>query len=62
MGKLVILKLGEGNFEQGFPVTLQIGDENVRPSVEITGALPPNPEILRDDYRWQAIYRNLRFF
>ncbi|MCC5661473.1 CHASE2 domain-containing protein [Nostoc sp. XA010] len=60
MGKLVILKLGEGNFEQGFPVTLQIGDENVRPSVEITGALPPNPEILRDYYRWQSIYRNLR--
>ncbi|MHC5936152.1 CHASE2 domain-containing protein [Nostoc sp.] len=60
MGKLVILKLGEGNFEQGFPVTLQIGDENVRPSVEITGELPPNPEILRDYYRWQSIYRNLR--
>ncbi|MEH1909025.1 MAG: CHASE2 domain-containing protein [Nostoc sp.] len=60
MGKLVILKLGEGNFEQGFPVTLQIGDENVRPSVEIMGALPPNPEILRDYYRWQSIYRNLR--
>ncbi len=60
MGKLVILKLGEGNFEQGFPVTLQIGDENVRPSVEITGALPPNPEILRDYYRWQSIYRNLK--
>ncbi len=60
MGKLVILKLGEGNFEQGFPVTLQIGDENVRPSVEITGALPPNPEVLRDYYRWQSIYRNLR--
>lgn len=60
MGKLVILKLGEGNFEQGFPVTLEIGDENVRPSVEITGALPPNPEILRDYYRWQSIYRNLR--
>jgi hypothetical protein len=58
--KLVILKLGEGNFEQGFPVTLQIGDENVRPSVEITAALPSNPEILRDYYRWQSIYRNLR--
>ncbi|MEH2247997.1 CHASE2 domain-containing protein [Nostoc sp.] len=60
MGKLVILKLGEGNFEQGFPVTLQIGDENARPTVEITGALPPNPEIPRDYYRWQSIYRNLR--
>lgn len=60
MGKLVILKLGEGNFEQGFPVTLQIGDENVRPTVEITGELPPNPEIPRNYYRWQSVYRNLR--
>lgn len=60
VGKLVILKLGEGNFEQGFPVTLQIGDENARPIVEITGALPPNPEIPRDYHRWQSIYRNLR--
>ncbi|MEH2166395.1 MAG: CHASE2 domain-containing protein [Nostoc sp.] len=60
MDKLIILKLGEGNFEQGFTVTLQIGDENVRPTVEITGKLPPNPEILRDYHRWQSIYRNLR--
>ncbi|MBE8968520.1 CHASE2 domain-containing protein [Nostocales cyanobacterium LEGE 12452] len=60
MDKLIILKLGEGNFEQGFTVTLQIGDENVRPTVEITGELPPNPEILRDYHRWQSIYHNLK--
>jgi CHASE2 domain-containing sensor protein len=58
--KLIILKLGEGNFEQGFTVTLQIGDENVRPTLEITGELPPNPGILRDYHRWQSIYRNLK--
>ncbi|OUL24583.1 sensor protein Chase2 [Nostoc sp. RF31YmG] len=60
MGKLVILKIGEGSFEQGFPVTLQIGDENARPVVEITGELPPNPEIPRDYHRWQSTYRNLK--
>ena len=60
MSKLVILKLGEGDFEQGFPVILQIGDENARPSTEITGKLPPNPEITNDYLRWQSIYRNLR--
>ncbi|MEO1373003.1 MAG: CHASE2 domain-containing protein [Cyanobacteria bacterium J06635_10] len=60
MGKLVILKLGEGDFKQGFPVTLQIGDENARPSVEITGKLPPNPDIPGNYYRWQSIYRDLR--
>ncbi len=60
MGKLVILKLGEGDFESGFPVTLQIGDENARPIVEITGKLPPNPDIPCHYYHWQSIYRNLQ--
>lgn len=60
MGKLVVLKIGEGSFEQGFPVTIQIGDENARPVVEIIGELPPNPEIPRNYHRWQSIYRNLK--
>ena len=60
MGKLVILKLEEGDFEQGFYVTLQIGTENARPTVEITGKLPPNPEISYNYHRWQSIYRNLQ--
>ena len=60
MGKLVILKLGEGNFEQGFYATLQIGDENAHPTVEITAKLPPNPEISSNYDRWQSIYRNLK--
>ena len=60
MGKLVILKLAEGDFELGFYVTLQIGDENARPNVEITGKLPPNPEISHNYHKWQSIYRNLQ--
>jgi hypothetical protein len=40
MGKLLILKLAEGDFKLGFPVTLQISNENARPTVEITGKLP----------------------
>ncbi|UKP00496.1 CHASE2 domain-containing protein [Nostoc sp. UHCC 0870] len=61
MGKLVVLKLGTGSFEAGFPVTLQIGDENVRPIVEIIGELPPNPEIPLFYHQWQSIYRQLKF-
>ncbi len=57
----MILKLGTGSFEVGFPVTLQIGDENVRPIVEITGELPPNPEIPLFYHKWQSIYCNLKF-
>ncbi|MBW4492462.1 MAG: CHASE2 domain-containing protein [Oscillatoria princeps RMCB-10] len=59
MGKLVCLKLGDGNFERGFPITLQIGKEDSRPSAEITGFLPPAPEIPPLYSRWQIAYRRL---
>ena len=60
MGKLVILKLAEGDFEQGFLITLQISNENARATVEITGKLPPNSQISKNYDRWQSIYRNLQ--
>lgn len=61
LGKLVVLKLGTGSFEAGFSVTLQIGDEDFRPILEITGELPPNPEIPLCYHQWQSIYRQLKF-
>ncbi len=59
MGKLVVLKLGDGSFEQGFPVTLQIGEEGKCPSVEITGRLPSIPEIPQFYSGWANTYRRL---
>ncbi|MBW4636720.1 MAG: CHASE2 domain-containing protein [Gloeocapsa sp. UFS-A4-WI-NPMV-4B04] len=59
MGKLVVFKLGDGNFEQGFSVTLQIGEDGDRPSIEITGKLPPAPEIPQHYSCWQSAYRRL---
>ncbi|MBD0266615.1 MAG: CHAT domain-containing protein, partial [Tolypothrix sp. Co-bin9] len=59
MGKLVVLKLGEGSFEQGFPVTLQIGEEGKHPSLEITGKLPSTPEIPQFYTGWATSYRCL---
>lgn len=59
VGKLVILKLGFGSFEQGFPVTLQIGEETARPTIETTAHLPASPEILQAYHQWQTIYRRL---
>ena len=59
MGKLVIIKLGGGNFEQGFPVTLQIGEEGSRPSAEMTGQLPPAPKLPEIYTQWRSTYRNL---
>lgn len=59
MGKLVVLKLGDGSFEQGFPVTLQIGAEGKCASVEITGRLPSIPEIPQCYRSWANTYRRL---
>lgn len=59
MAKLVVLKFGDGSFDQGFTVTLQIGEETDRPSTEITGKLPPCPEMLLYYSRWQSTYLQL---
>lgn len=59
MAKLVVLKFGDGGFDQGFTVTLQIGEERDRPATEITGKLPPCPEISIYYSRWQASYLRL---
>ena len=57
--KLVILRMGAGSFATGFPVTLQIGAENSRPTSEAIGELPPAPELPLCFNRWQEIYRSL---
>ncbi|MCF2148278.1 CHASE2 domain-containing protein [Desmonostoc muscorum LEGE 12446] len=59
MGKLVVLKFGEGSFEQGFAVTLQIGEEQERATTEITGKLPPFPEMPLYYSHWQSSYRQI---
>lgn len=57
MGKLVVLTLGEGDFEQwGFPVTLRIGEEGELPSTQNTGHLPPNAELVQSYISWKVIY------
>jgi len=59
MGKLVVLKFGEGSFEQGFPVTLQIGEEHQHATTEITGKLPSFPEMPLYYSHWQSSYRQI---
>ncbi|NCR74921.1 MAG: CHAT domain-containing protein [Microcystis aeruginosa K13-06] len=59
MVKLVTVKLGEGNWEQGFPVILQIAEEGSPPSIEVTGKLPSAPEIPQNYDQWQSSYRHL---
>lgn len=59
MGKLVVLKFGEGSFEQGFAVTLEIGEEHKRPTTEITGKLPSFPEMPLYYSHWQSSYQQI---
>ncbi|MEG3844009.1 CHAT domain-containing protein [Microcoleus sp. herbarium14] len=60
MSKLVILKIGAGELEQGFPVTLQISEDGYFPLTEIRGRLPPAPEIYQHYSSWQLAYNTLR--
>ncbi len=59
MAKLVVLKFGDGSFDVGFNVTLQIGEESDRPATEITGKLPPCPEMPLYYAHWQSNYQQL---
>lgn len=59
MGKLVVLKIGEGSFDRGFSVTLQIGEDGERATIETVGKLPPATELPIDYRQWQLSYRGL---
>ncbi|NJM73217.1 MAG: CHAT domain-containing protein, partial [Scytonema sp. RU_4_4] len=58
MSKLLVLKL-DGDNEQGVRVTLTIEEENNYPVTEITGNLPPNPDLVTAIEQWQSNYRSL---
>jgi CHASE2 domain-containing sensor protein len=60
MSKLVVFELGEGDFEQGFPVTLRITGDGKYSEIKITGKLPPEPQVEESYVLWQSRYRRLR--
>ncbi len=61
MTKLVILRIEEGNFTTGFPVSLRIVEEegDLTSEIAISGRLPPAQDIPAQYQNWQANYRNL---
>ncbi|GFE69291.1 CHASE2 domain-containing protein [Chroococcus sp. FPU101] len=59
MGKLVVLKLGQGNWDNGFPVILQMGEEGSQPNIEIMGKLPAAPDLPLAYHAWQTSYLQL---
>ncbi len=56
MGKLVVIKIGQGSFELGFPVTLYISEEGYSSHISRSGELSPH---LIDSFyeKWQSEYR-----
>jgi len=69
MGKLIVLKLEGDLKQQGFKVTLEIGNEEnsstaerfaTRPWIEISGRLPANPELANTvRHHWLETYRSV---
>ena len=56
--RLVVLKF-DGDFQQGFRVLLEIGNEARRPLIELSGSLPPNPQLALQLSKWQQHYHSL---
>lgn len=59
MSKLVILKIISGDWNSGFPVVLQIGEENQLSTIEQFGYLPGQSKLIEDYQQWQSTYRRL---
>ena len=60
MTKLVVINLGEGSLNKGFPkVTAQLWETNNSRPIQFSGGLPPAPEIYELYKRFQSIYHAL---
>jgi CHASE2 domain-containing sensor protein len=59
LSRVAILKIGQGSFEQGFAVSLQIREDHGSPIAELEGQLPANLEIESLYLCWQQAFRSL---
>lgn len=57
-GKLIVIKLVSGSFEEGFTVPLQIANDGEPVEMELQSKLPSNPEIINYYRNWQEKYLN----
>ncbi|MBW4633094.1 MAG: CHAT domain-containing protein [Iphinoe sp. HA4291-MV1] len=58
MDKIVVLNFVVGDFQRGFTVTLQIGQEDTSLSAGISGELPPCPELPQYYQKWQQAHHH----
>ncbi|MBD2449666.1 CHASE2 domain-containing protein [Nostoc sp. FACHB-152] len=59
MGRVAVLKIGKGNFRQGFEVSLELREDGGSPLGEIEGKLRANTEIEGLYLLWQQAFRDL---
>jgi CHASE2 domain-containing sensor protein len=59
MARVAVLKIGRGNFHQGFEVSLELREDGGSPVGEIEGRLGANTEIEGLYFLWQQSFRNL---
>ncbi|MEL4895540.1 histidine kinase, partial [Crocosphaera sp. Alani8] len=60
MSKLVVLKLGKGNWQEGFSnVNIQVSEPNHPISLQLSGSLPPDTKLWDDYQKWQNLYEAL---
>ncbi|MCL1475378.1 CHASE2 domain-containing protein [Argonema antarcticum] len=60
MRKLVVLSLGQGDLQSGFPtVTAILSQEGDARTMKFAGSLPPDPEIEQLYIRWHLLYEAL---
>lgn len=62
MSQLVVLKLGRGNWQQGFPmVIVQLWEADNAVPMQLTGSLPASPELPELYNRWRSLYKTLYY-
>ena len=60
MSKLVVLKLGKGNWQQGFSnINVQVSERNYPMSLQLSGSLPPDPKLWDHYQQWRNLYEVL---
>ncbi|AKG20882.1 CHASE2 domain-containing protein [Calothrix sp. 336/3] len=60
MSHLVVLNLGKGELQYGFPtVTAQLWEEDGMTPIQFSGSLPPMPNLATLYQRWQRLYTSL---
>jgi len=59
MIKQVVIRIEEGSFESGFPVSLKISEDGQTIAEEFDLKLPPNPDLPKVYDKWRNIYTKL---